>query len=56
LGLEEMTEKMPIEERQCVDCCWCLIFLMTVVIMVGIAGYGVFYGNPFLLSTAWDGD
>ena len=29
---------------------------MTAVIMVGIGGYGVFYGNPYLLSTVWDGD
>lgn len=56
LDAAELADKMPIQDRQCVDCCWCLVFLMTVVVLVGIAGYGVFYGNATLITTLWDSD
>ena len=34
----------------------CLIFLAFLTGMVGTAGYGFLYGDPYLLITTWDAD
>jgi hypothetical protein len=46
----------PINDRGCTDILCCLLFTVFLVVMVGIAGYGVTTGDPLLLITPFDPD
>lgn len=46
----------PVADRSCTDILCCLIFLAFLTGMVGTAGYGLLYGDPYLLITTWDAD
>ena len=52
----EQLKNGPIEDRGCTDIFCCLLFTVFLVVMVGIAGYGVTTGNPVLLITPFDKD
>ena len=46
----------PVMDRGCTDILCCLVFVAFLVGMVGAGGYGLRYGEPQLLMTAWDAD
>ena len=43
-------------DRGCTDILCCLIFVAFIVGMVYSAGFGIMYGDPYLLLTTWDYD
>jgi choline transporter-like protein 2/4/5 len=44
----------PVQDRACTDILCCLIFVIFLIGMGGVTGYGLIFGNPSLLMTAWD--
>ena len=46
----------PVMDRGCTDILCCLVFIAFLVGMVGVSGYGLTYGDPYLLLTTWDYD
>lgn len=43
-------------DRSCTDILCCLIFIVFVVVLVGVAGFAFTNGDPYRLVTTWDYD